>query len=114
MDTEATAGTARLRSIRFRKATLLCCTALTLMPAVSLAQDSGGAGNATLLDRVTLETAANPVGPDDGVVAERTAVGSKTDTPILDVAASVSVITEAEMEKRGDVKLVSIGTPAGT
>jgi iron complex outermembrane recepter protein len=100
MENETTARTARLRSIRRRKATLLCCTALTLMPAVSLAQDTG-AGDVTLLDRVALEAAANPVGPDDGVVAERTTVGSKTDTPILDVPASVSVVTEAEMEKRG-------------
>jgi iron complex outermembrane receptor protein len=40
-------------------------------------------------------------GPDKTIVAERTTVGSKTDTPVLDLPAAVSIITEVEMEKRG-------------
>ncbi|MFE0756801.1 TonB-dependent siderophore receptor [Inquilinus sp. NPDC058860] len=42
-------------------------------------------------------------GADDRatIIAPGSAVGSKTDTPILDVPASVSVVTEKEMKQRG-------------
>ena len=40
-------------------------------------------------------------GPDKTIVAERTATGTKTDTPVIDIPAAVSVVTQAEMETRG-------------
>ncbi|ESZ25533.1 TonB-dependent siderophore receptor [Mesorhizobium sp. L2C084A000] len=40
------------------------------------------------------------VGPDQTIVAEDTATGTKTDTPIVDVPASVSVVTQKELEAR--------------
>ncbi|MCF6123312.1 TonB-dependent siderophore receptor [Mesorhizobium sp. M7A.F.Ca.CA.001.07.2.1] len=40
------------------------------------------------------------VGPDQTIVAEDTATATKTDTPIVDVPASVSVVTQKELEAR--------------
>ncbi|RWP86737.1 MAG: TonB-dependent siderophore receptor [Mesorhizobium sp.] len=40
------------------------------------------------------------VGPDQTIVAEDTATGTKTDTPIVNVPASISVVTQKELEAR--------------
>ncbi|RUW57752.1 TonB-dependent siderophore receptor [Mesorhizobium sp. M7A.F.Ca.US.008.03.1.1] len=40
------------------------------------------------------------VGPDQTIVANDTAIATKTDTPIVDVPASVSVVTQKELEAR--------------
>jgi iron complex outermembrane recepter protein len=40
------------------------------------------------------------VGPDQTIVAKDTATATKTDTPIVDVPASVSVVTQKELEAR--------------
>jgi iron complex outermembrane recepter protein len=70
-------------------------------PSVTLAQ--------TALPPITIE-ADGPAaaatdgqtasGPDKSIVAETTSVGTKTDTPLIDIPAGVSVVTEIEMEKR--------------
>ncbi|BDA86205.1 ligand-gated channel protein [Aureimonas sp. SA4125] len=71
------------------------------LPAVSLAQDATDENAPIQLDTVTLEgQGGKAVGPDASIVAERSATGSKTDTPILDLPAAVSVVTEEELEKR--------------
>lgn len=57
----------------------------------------------TELDTVTVEAAAiadSAMGPDSTIVAERTMTGSKTDTDMLDLSSSVSVVTEEEMHTR--------------
>ncbi|BAP77995.1 TonB-dependent siderophore receptor [Pseudomonas sp. MT-1] len=46
------------------------------------------------------ETVADAWGPADGYLANRTAVGSKTDTPILEAPRSISVATREQMEDR--------------
>ena len=56
-----------------------------------------GAGQSAARQENRGESAA---GPDSTIVAERSAVGSKTDTPVIDIPAAVSVVTEVEMEKR--------------
>ncbi|WP_432757170.1 TonB-dependent siderophore receptor [Consotaella aegiceratis] len=91
-------GDAAGRLIGDRKATLLACTALLLvLPSSSFAQSE-----TTELETVVIEGQGDSaVGPDDTIVANSTAVGSKTDTPIVDVPAAVSIVTEEEMEKRG-------------
>lgn len=63
------------------------------------------ADGAMTLDPVTVDgaqtaQAESPLGPDTSIVAKHSATGTKTDTDILDVPASVSVITEQEMERR--------------
>ncbi|RWN44021.1 MAG: TonB-dependent siderophore receptor [Mesorhizobium sp.] len=68
-----------------------------------------GAGRAQVIspdDATQLETIVvtgksdRLVGPDQTIVAEDTATGTKTDTPIVDVPASVSVVTQKELEAR--------------
>lgn len=46
------------------------------------------------------ETATDAWGPADGYLATRTAVGSKTDTPILEAPRSISVATREQMQDR--------------
>ncbi|MBP0616461.1 TonB-dependent siderophore receptor [Jiella sp. KSK16Y-1] len=83
-------------------AMLVCTTALALvLPPSGFAQET--AADATIvLDTVTIDAeTGKPIGPDASIVAKDTAVGSKTDTPVLDVPAAVSVVTEKEMKDRG-------------
>ncbi|MDJ1156680.1 TonB-dependent siderophore receptor [Chelatococcus sp. SYSU_G07232] len=57
------------------------------------------ADRAILLDTVTVDARAeNAWGPVDGYVASRTATGSKTDTPIIEVPQSISVVTRDRVE----------------
>lgn len=59
---------------------------------------------ATVLQTITVE-GENATGPLTGLVATRSATGTKTDTPLLDTAASVSVVGEPEMKRRGVTNL---------
>ncbi|MBO0903229.1 TonB-dependent siderophore receptor [Jiella sonneratiae] len=91
----------RVREARWR--TVLCCgTALCLVhPVAARAEDAADDGAAIVLDTVTISgEGASAVGPDATIVATDTAVGTKTDTPVLDVPAAVSVVTEKEMRER--------------
>lgn len=57
------------------------------------------AGSTTLAP--ILVTGEQAWGQVDGVVATRTAAGSKTDTPIIEVPQSVSVVTRDQMTRQG-------------
>lgn len=65
------------------------------------------AEGAMTLDPVTVEGAApaqmseSAYGPVQGYVAKRTATGTKTDTPIIEVPQSISVVTREQMEAQG-------------
>ncbi|WP_245415182.1 TonB-dependent siderophore receptor [Hoeflea marina] len=68
------------------------------------------AGTAVLAqstETTTLETITvsggdeTPVGPDATIVAKTSRTASKTSTPLVDTPASVSVVTEKELEERG-------------
>ncbi|MFG1359271.1 TonB-dependent siderophore receptor [Xanthobacter pseudotagetidis] len=53
-------------------------------------------------------------GPVDGYIAETSAVGTKTDTPILATPRAISVVTREEMEDRGARTVVdAVGYTAG-
>ncbi|WP_457588643.1 TonB-dependent siderophore receptor [Ensifer canadensis] len=56
---------------------------------------------ATRLQTITVEGAENAWGPVDGIVASRSATGTKTDTPLIEVPQSISVITADEIKQRG-------------
>ncbi|VWD19263.1 iron uptake receptor [Burkholderia lata] len=43
----------------------------------------------------------SPTGPTSGIVAKRTVTGTKTDTPLLRVPQSVSVVTREQMDQQG-------------
>ncbi len=83
---------------------LIIGTALTTMSVamsgVALAQEST-ADSATQLKPIVLQgKGARVIGPDQTIVAEDSAAGTKTDTPIVDIPASVSVVTQKEMQTR--------------
>ncbi|WP_445681349.1 TonB-dependent siderophore receptor [Radicibacter daui] len=50
---------------------------------------------------VVTDERESAVGPDTSIVAKNTRTSSKTDTPLLDAPASVSIVTEKELEERG-------------
>lgn len=70
------------------------------MPVPAVAQP---AVESTELKALTVEAEAipdSPLGPDSSIVAESTTTGSKTDTEVLNLSRSVSVVTEEEMRTR--------------
>ncbi|AXS42595.1 TonB-dependent siderophore receptor [Breoghania sp. L-A4] len=71
------------------------------MAVEGAAVPQAAAQNAVTLDTIVVSGGAeSAVGPDETIVAVRTASGSKTDTPIVDLSASVSVITEEDLARR--------------
>ncbi|MCM2972409.1 TonB-dependent siderophore receptor [Larsenimonas suaedae] len=54
-------------------------------------------------ETVTVESSAlqqSPIGTDGSIIADRTTTGSKTDTALLDLSSTVSVVTEEEIAQR--------------
>lgn len=73
--------------------------AMVVRPAPSPASGSGAS-----LPAVTVTAGASPqapTGPVAGLVARRSLVATKTDTPILEVAQSISVVTRDQMDAQG-------------
>ena len=66
----------------------------------ALAQSATGQSADIALDTITI-SGDSAVGPDDSIVAKSSRTSSKTDTPLLDAPASISVITEEELKQRG-------------
>ncbi|CAN7669009.1 TonB-dependent siderophore receptor [Rhizobium sp. LjRoot98] len=56
---------------------------------------------ATPLQTITAQGGENAWGHVDGIVASRSATGTKTDTPLIEVPQSISVITSDEVKARG-------------
>ncbi|MCQ2006151.1 TonB-dependent siderophore receptor [Rhizobium sp. NRK18] len=67
--------------------------ALSVSPLVAHADDT------TVLEQITIQ--GNDDNPAKTVVVRKTTTGSKTSADIADVPASVSVVTEKEMQERG-------------
>lgn len=66
-----------------------------LMTSVAPAQDDGP----VQLGPITVTgVAESPYGPVEGYVANRTTTGAKTDTPLIEIPQSISVITRDRME----------------
>ncbi|OMG78349.1 hypothetical protein BIZ92_32855 [Achromobacter xylosoxidans] len=93
-----------------RRVALACASAL---PALAMqaahAQSASDAEVPRELPTVTVtghsvETATGPV---QGYVAKRTGTGTKTDTPILEVPQSISVVTRDEIAIQGTTNLTS-------
>nr|WP_299506142.1 TonB-dependent siderophore receptor [uncultured Rhizobium sp.] len=81
--------------------------ASSAMVTVSLAiAGAAGAQDSVTEDATQLQTIVvdgksdRAVGPDATIVGKNSATGTKTDTPVIDVPASVSVITQKELEQR--------------
>ncbi|MGE7370689.1 TonB-dependent siderophore receptor [Neorhizobium sp. NPDC001467] len=81
-------------------AALLSSSAL-LLASQALAQ-TADAGGTTTLETIDVTDSGNTgIGPDSTIVAKGSRTSSKTDTPLLDAPASVSVVTQRELEIRG-------------
>lgn len=84
-----------------RTLTVLLSSSAMLLASQALAQTQGE-GDATVLQTITVtEGAEKSIGPDATIVAKSSRTASKTDTPLLDAPASVSVVTQRELEIRG-------------
>ncbi|MFG1359077.1 TonB-dependent siderophore receptor [Xanthobacter pseudotagetidis] len=99
---------------------MLCGVALGALAAgPALAQQSD-----TQLQELVVEGRSNdsPTGPVEGYVARNTITGSKTDTPIIEIPQSVSVVTRDQMDDRQvqnvgqalDYSVGVLGQPFGT
>ncbi|WP_159588355.1 TonB-dependent siderophore receptor [Chelativorans xinjiangense] len=74
---------------------LLSGSALSSLPSHALAQQ------ATQLERLEVEAGTEGVFDQEGYVAKKGRLGSKTDTPLIETPQSVSVVTADEIEARG-------------
>lgn len=72
-----------------------------LVGAAESITGSVDAGNSTVLETIKVEGEEGAWGPVTGIVASRSATGTKTDTPLIEVPQSISVITADEIEARG-------------
>lgn len=73
---------------------------------VALPKPSGGTAPDAVLPAVSVKAASESAdGPVPGVVAKRSATGTKTDTAIVDVPQSISVLGAREIEDKGMVTL---------
>lgn len=82
----------------------LAISAMAAAPA--MAQEDPGASTAlpTIQVQGTGQAAADTAtGPIDGYVARRTAVGTKTDTPIVEIPQAISVVGRDQMDDQGVV-----------
>ncbi|MNR84408.1 Ferrichrome-iron receptor precursor [compost metagenome] len=71
--------------------------------------DARESGSTLPLVNVVAATAVEDArGKVDGYVAKRSATGTKTDTPLLEIPQSISVIGRSEMEARGAQNLMDI------
>ncbi|TIV21776.1 MAG: TonB-dependent receptor, partial [Mesorhizobium sp.] len=61
----------------------------------ALAQDGG---DATVLDRIEVTAESNEILKQDGFVAKKDRIGTKTDTPIARIPQAVSVVTQKQIE----------------
>lgn len=81
--------------------TALLSSSAILLASQAFAQNESAAG-ATVLQTITVtESGDKSIGPDATIVGKSSRTSSKTDTPLLDAPASVSVVTERELEIRG-------------
>ena len=79
---------------------ILCGSALFAIPALGNAQQTGSDDGAYRLSPVIVNAQAAPDDDADTVVARELWVGGKVATSIQDTPASVSVITQKEIEQR--------------
>ncbi|MEP9349432.1 TonB-dependent siderophore receptor [Xanthobacter sp. KR7-225] len=102
------------------QAMLLCGAAVgALVAGPALAQQA-----AVQLEELRVEGKddPSPTGPVEGYVAENTITGSKTDTPLIEIPQSVSVVTRDQMDDRAvqnvgqalDYSVGVLGQPFGT
>lgn len=96
-------GSSRLAGQRSISATLICCTPLIAFAVNANAQQADGAsegGESYRLAPIIVNAGASADDDANSTVAQELWVGGKVATSILDTPASVSVVTEKEIEQR--------------
>lgn len=91
---------AKLGKIRQLAASSALITVSLALAGPASAQQASADDSTQLKPIVLTGKSDRAVGPDKTIVAEDTATGTKTDTPVIDVPASVSVVTQQELERR--------------
>ncbi len=90
---------ARLRKLLSGTAAALC-----LLPQLAQAEPASEAGTPDVqLEGIVVEgqaAAESPTGPVEGLVATRSLTGAKTDTPVVEIPQSVSVVTSGQIQER--------------
>ncbi|PZO64969.1 MAG: hypothetical protein DI498_10320 [Paracoccus denitrificans] len=83
-------------------ALLMIITTIILIsgPTGASAQDQQTDGRTVVLDTIVL-IAEDGVGPVNGIIASRSASGTKTDTPIIETPQTVTVIPRDQFEQQG-------------
>ncbi len=62
----------------------------------------GSSDGTIVLEPIEVQTdAQSPIGPGVGYVATRTLTGSKTDTPLIEIPQSISVVTSDQIKSQG-------------
>lgn len=84
---------------------MLLSSSAILVASGAFAQNAEGNGSTVLETINVTDSGDKAVGPDATIVAKGTRTSSKTDTPVLDAPASVSVVTEKELKARGVTNL---------
>ncbi len=100
--TESNSGLNRMRTPWQRTTTaLLCCAPFVATPMIASAQQTDGSDKAAYrLAPVIVNAQATADDDSHSVVAKELWVGGKVATSLLDTPASVSVVTEKEIEQR--------------
>lgn len=78
---------------------------------LTVTRSASHANTETILPTVRVKAGAEQetaIGPVTGYVARRSAVGTKTDTPIIETPQSISVVGREEMEARGAQDVMDI------
>lgn len=76
-------------------------TTATVSAPAQGASNTAVPDDAVMLGTIYVGGASGTWGPVTGIVADRTGTGSKTDAAVIDIPASVSVVTTDEMKIRG-------------
>ncbi len=85
----------RVRSTLHRhKLAFLAGVAIALQPSALLAQDAGE----TVLDSIQVEAESDDILVQDGYVAKADRIGTKVDTPLVQIPQAVSVVTQDQIE----------------
>lgn len=76
-------------------------TLVVARPGASADNGVAFAGGAIALDPVEVQAdAQSPIGPGVGFLATQTLTGSKTDTPLIEIPQSISVVTQDQMKSQ--------------
>jgi iron complex outermembrane receptor protein len=99
-DQSAVSRNLRRSGAHARLMVMLLSSSAVLVPAIATAQ-TATENSSTVLQTITVQgEGKGGIGPDATIVAKNARTSSKTDTPLLDASASVSVVTQKELEER--------------